>query len=40
MKYKGQQWRILKEFTDVVLAINEDNPNMELRTFAKLIIIK
>lgn len=40
MKYKGQKWRILKEFTDSVLAVNEDSVQLELRIFAKLIVIK
>lgn len=40
MRYKGQRWRILKEFADGVLALNEDNEKLEVRLFAKLSSIK
>ena len=40
MKYRGQRWRILKQFADGVLAVNEENEKLEIKTFAKLIAIK
>lgn len=40
MRYKGQRWRILKEFANGVLAINEESKKLEYRVFPKLTVIK
>lgn len=40
MKHKGQRWRVLKEFADGVLAVNEENKKLEVRVFAKLALVK
>lgn len=39
-KFRGSIFRIIKVFTDTILAVNEDDPFENIRRFANLKIVK